>query len=53
MASGRLIRNGVDAQVAGACYELRLGNVYYDLTESDQPIQVTQGENSSLSPDIV
>lgn len=50
MADGRLIRNGVDEQVAGACYELRLGNVYYDLTESDQPIQVTPDQDILIKP---
>jgi dCTP deaminase len=50
MARGQLIRNGDDRQVAGACYELRLGNVYYDLTESDHPIQVTQGQDILIKP---
>jgi dCTP deaminase len=50
MACGRLIRNGVGGQVAGACYELRLGNVYYDLTESDQPIQVAPGQDILIKP---
>jgi dCTP deaminase len=50
MALGRLIRNGDPGQVAGACYELRLGDVYYDLTESDRPIQVAKGENILIKP---
>jgi dCTP deaminase len=50
MAAGRLIRNGVDTQLAGACYELRLGNVYYDLTEGDHPIQLKPGEEVLIKP---
>jgi dCTP deaminase len=50
MRLGRLIRNGDNQQLAGACYELRLGNVYYDLTESDLPIQVRPGQDILIKP---
>jgi dCTP deaminase len=50
MKAGRLIRNGDAEQLSGACYELRLGNVYYDLTESDQPIQVAPGQDILIKP---
>jgi dCTP deaminase len=50
MANKRLIRNGDDQQIAGACYELRLGNVYYDLTESDRPIRVDPGRDILIKP---
>lgn len=32
--SGRLIRNAEANSLAGACYELRMGSVYYDLSEN-------------------
>ena len=42
MNQGRLVPNGEASQAVGACYELRLGDVYYDLTESEQPIDVPE-----------
>lgn len=50
MAAGRLIINGDPGQASGACYELRLGNVYYDLTEGDHPIQLQPGEMVLIKP---
>ncbi len=50
MASGHLITNGAPTQVAGACYELRLGDVYYDLTESDKPIRLSPGQDILIKP---
>ncbi|TGT46299.1 hypothetical protein [Mesorhizobium sp. M8A.F.Ca.ET.165.01.1.1] len=50
MELGRLIRNGDAGQASGACYELRLGNVYYDLTESDRPIHVAVGQDILIKP---
>ncbi|QIB52409.1 hypothetical protein [Pseudomonas sp. OIL-1] len=40
MDSGSLIVKGSRNQIGPACYELRMGNVYYDLTESDSPIEL-------------
>jgi dCTP deaminase len=51
MGRGRLIKKNGDAgQLAGACYELRLGNVYYDLTENDRPIQLKPGQDILIKP---
>jgi dCTP deaminase len=50
MAAGRLIKCGDEAQVNGACYELRLGSVYYDLSEGDHPIQLQPGEKIIVKP---
>jgi dCTP deaminase len=50
MKHGRLIKNGDARQVAGACYELRLGDVYYDLTEGDRRIQVEPGQQILIKP---
>lgn len=50
IAQGRLVKNGDGEQLSGACYELRLGNVYYDLTESDQRIQVAPGKDILIKP---
>ncbi|MCY1000167.1 hypothetical protein OWM54_23800 [Myxococcus sp. MISCRS1] len=50
MAHGQLIKNGDAKQLSGACYELRLGNVYYDLTESDHPIKLTPGQDALIKP---
>lgn len=47
---GRLLKNADMTRLAGATYELRLGYVYYDLTESDQPIPVAAGENILIKP---
>jgi dCTP deaminase len=47
---GRLVKNGDGGQVAGACYELRFGDVYYDLTESDLPIRLTPGQAALIKP---
>lgn len=38
MAAGELVRNGSASQIGPACYELRMGSVYYDLTEGDRRI---------------
>lgn len=40
MAKGELVRNGSTTQLGPACYELRMGTVYYDLTEGDRRIDV-------------
>src|SRR5258708_4042165 len=36
IAAGELVRNGTPARVGPACYELRMDNIYYDLTEGDK-----------------
>jgi dCTP deaminase len=50
MNHGRLVRNGDARQIAGACYELRFGDVYYDLTESDRPIHLHPGQEALIKP---
>lgn len=41
MRAGCLVRNGSEAQLGPASYELRMGHIYYDLTESDRRIDAT------------
>ena len=50
MQQGRLVLDGLTSQAVGACYELRLGDVYYDLTESDQPISVSKDGTVLIKP---
>jgi dCTP deaminase len=48
--AGRLIRNADLDMLDGASYELRLGNVYYDLTENGARFQLEPGENALIKP---
>lgn len=48
--NGGLIKNADSSLCFGASYELRLSNVYYDLTESDRPIQVAADEAVLIKP---
>ena len=50
MTSGGLIHKGEITQVGPACYELRMGDVYYDLTESDKPIDAKQHGSALIKP---
>jgi dCTP deaminase len=50
MAAGQLIRNGTDSQLSGACYELRLGDVYYDLTEDNRRIAINANGQVLIKP---
>jgi hypothetical protein len=50
MANGTLIRGGTTSQVGPACYELRMGNIYYDLTENDRPIDASANNNILIKP---
>ena len=50
MSNGNLIKNGDRGQLSGAFYELRMGNVYYDLTENDHPIRLNAGEEVLIKP---
>lgn len=50
IGKGKLIKNGDPALCVGASYELRLSDVYYDLTEGDRPITVTAGEAILIKP---
>lgn len=48
--ANRLIRNGDLARLAGACYELRMGDVYYDLTEGGSRIALAVGQAALIKP---
>lgn len=48
--SGELVRNGDEAFVGPACYEVRMGTVYYDLTESDKPIDASVHQKILIKP---
>lgn len=50
ISKGTLIKNGDPDLCVGASYELRLSDVYYDLTESDRPIEVAAGEAILIKP---
>jgi dCTP deaminase len=50
MVHGRLVRGGINAQVGPACYELRMGTVYYDLTENDKRIDAGPTNNVLIKP---
>ena len=46
----RLIHNADPGRLAGACYELRMGNVYYDLTEAGKRFALAVGETVLIKP---
>lgn len=48
--AGRLIRNPSHSGAAGACYELRMGNIYYDLTEGGARFDLGDGEKILIKP---
>lgn len=50
MGKGGLVKNGLTSQIGPACYELRMGNVYYDLTEGDKRIDVPAGGTILIKP---
>ncbi|QBM26086.1 dCTP deaminase domain-containing protein [Hydrogenophaga pseudoflava] len=50
MAVGELVRNGSEAQLGPACYELRMGSVYYDLTEGDKRIDASSKGTVLIKP---
>jgi dCTP deaminase len=50
IGKNRLIKDADSSLCTGASYELRLSDVYYDLTESDHPIQVAAGESILIKP---
>jgi dCTP deaminase len=43
MDRGKLIRDGTVTQVGPACYELRMGKIYYDLTEKISGLMLRVG----------
>ena len=50
MDAGELVRGGDHARVGPACYELRMGTVYYDLTEDDKRLDVGTSGNILIKP---
>src|SRR5207253_2325448 len=45
-----LVRGGVPSRVGPACYELRMGAIYYDLTEGDKRIDASANKNVLVKP---
>lgn len=50
MSNKSLIIGGDLACIGPACYELRMGNVYYDLTESDKSIPLGFNQSVIIKP---
>jgi dCTP deaminase len=50
MAAGELVRNGSPNRIGPACYELRMGNVYYDLTEGEKRIDASGSGTILIKP---
>ena len=50
MAHGKLIRGGTTTRLGPACYELRMGSVYYDLTEGDKRIDAASNGTILIKP---
>ena len=50
MAAGRLVRNGELVQLGPACYELRMGQIYYDLTEGARRFDVGEAGKVLIKP---
>jgi dCTP deaminase len=46
----RLVRNADVKGLAGACYELRMGNVYYDLSEDEKRFELGPEEKILIKP---
>jgi dCTP deaminase len=46
----RLVLDADLSRLAGACYELRLSNIYYDLTEGGQRFELREGEMVLIKP---
>ena len=50
IAAGRLLVGTDDAMVEGSSYQLRLGNVYYDLSENGKRFELAEGEKILVKP---
>lgn len=50
IGSQRLVRNADLAMLEGACYQLRMGTIYYDLTESGRRLALQSGEAALIKP---
>lgn len=50
MDAGYLVRGGTPAQIGPSCYELRMGQIYYDLTEDDKRIDASANRSVLIKP---
>lgn len=50
IAQGTLIKNSAASRVGAACYELRAGKTYFDLTENNLRIDLTPRESIIIKP---
>jgi dCTP deaminase len=50
IAKESLVLEADKNRIGAACYELRMGSVYYDLTEADRRIEVGDGEKILIKP---
>jgi len=50
IAAGGLVRKNDGHQASGACYELRMGDVYYDLTEDGARFEVASDGHAIIKP---
>ncbi|MEE4210822.1 MAG: hypothetical protein V2I43_16350 [Parvularcula sp.] len=48
--SGRLLTDADEKMVEGSSYQLRLGNVYYDLSEDGKRFELKEGERVLIKP---
>ncbi|MDI4658007.1 dCTP deaminase domain-containing protein [Xanthobacter autotrophicus] len=48
--AGRLILNADRKLIEGACYQLRMGGVYYDLTESGKRFELNSNQSVLIKP---
>lgn len=48
--AGKLLTGIDEEMVEGSSYQLRLGNVYYDLSENGKRIELTEGEKVLIKP---
>lgn len=47
---GKLLTNTDNEMIEGASYQLRLGNVYYDLSENEKRIELTKDQKVLIKP---
>ena len=50
LAARELILDGNPSQIGSACYELRMGSIYYDLTENGKRIDASKMGNILIKP---
>lgn len=50
IANGKLVLNASNERLGPACYELRMGQIYYDLTENERRIDVGSSGTILIKP---